>query len=175
MIFLIAQSTLKLFEIGKWWLICCCSLESLFGGDFVSNKRIFSNSWAFSDLGARIVWLSSISLFVKFSERFVGFSVSQWLLKLICNWSKRSSIFWIFSLNSEMMSSKDFSSIVGGLDEFNSGVVWKELRSIRVGMSDGLGEGLFISVMLLAGFILYILLVLTPLYSCFSFGCHIKI
>ena len=61
-----------------------------------------------------------------------------------------------------MMSSKDFSSIIGSLDEFNSGGVWKELHSIGVGMSDGLGEGLFISAMSLGGFILCILLVVTP-------------
>ena len=60
------------------------------------------------------------------------------------------------------MSSRDFSSIIGSLDEFNSGVVWKELRSIGVGMSDGLGEGLSISVMPLAGFIVRILLAATP-------------
>ena len=39
-----------------------------------------------------------------------------------------------------MMSSRDFSSIIGSLDEFNTGVVLKELRSISVGMSDGLGK-----------------------------------
>ena len=61
-----------------------------------------------------------------------------------------------------MMSWKDFPSIIGSLDEFNKGVVWKELRSIGVGMSDDLGEGLFISVMSLGNFILRILLVLTP-------------
>ena len=61
-----------------------------------------------------------------------------------------------------MMSWKDFPSIIGSLDEFNKGVVWKELRSIGVGMSDDLGEGLFISVMSLVNFILRILLVLTP-------------
>ena len=44
------------------------------------------------------------------------------------------------------MSLKDFSSIIGSLDDFNSGAVWKELRSISVAMSDGLGEGLFIPV-----------------------------
>ena len=37
------------------------------------------------------------------------------------------------------MSSKDFSSIIESLDESNSGVVWKELRNIGVGMRDGLG------------------------------------
>ena len=61
-----------------------------------------------------------------------------------------------------MMSWKDLPSIIGSLDEFNKGVVWKELRSIGVGMSDDLGEGLFISVMSLVNFILRILLVLTP-------------
>ena len=61
-----------------------------------------------------------------------------------------------------MMSWKDFPSIIGSLDEFNKGVVWKELHSIGVGMSDDLGEGLFISVMSLVNFILRILLVLTP-------------
>ena len=59
------------------------------------------------------------------------------------------------------MSWKDFPSIIGSLDEFNKGVVWKELRSIGVGMTDDLGEGLFISVMSLVNFILRILLVLT--------------
>ena len=60
------------------------------------------------------------------------------------------------------MSLKDFSSIIGSLDDFNSGAVWKELRSISVAMSDGLGEGLFIPVISLAGFILRIMLVVTP-------------
>ena len=60
-----------------------------------------------------------------------------------------------------MMSLKDFSSIIGSLDDFNSGAVWKQLRSISVAMSDGLGEGLFIPVMSLAGFILRIMLVVT--------------
>ena len=60
------------------------------------------------------------------------------------------------------MSSKDFSSIIGSPDEFNSGVVWKELHSIGAGMSDGLGEGLFVSVMSFARFILGLLQVVTP-------------
>ena len=60
-----------------------------------------------------------------------------------------------------MMSWKDFPSIIGSLDEFSKGVVWKELRSIGVGMTDDLGEGLFISVMSLVNFILRRLLVLT--------------
>ena len=41
------------------------------------------------------------------------------------------------------------------------------MRRIVVGMSDGLGEGLFISVMSLAGFILHILLVVTPFVVAF--------
>ena len=73
-----------------------------------------------------------------------------------------------------MMSSKDFSSIIEILDEFNSGVVWKELRSIGVGMSDGLGEGLFISVMSLAGFIVRILLVATPFVVVFLLVAILK-
>ena len=69
-----------------------------------------------------------------------------------------------------MMSLKDFSSIIRSLDEFNSGVVWKELHSIGVGMSDGLGEGLFISVMSLTGFILRILLVVTLFVAILKFN-----
>ena len=73
-----------------------------------------------------------------------------------------------------MMSSKDFSSIIWSLDEFNSGVVWNELRSIGVEMSDGLGEGLFISVMSLAGFIVRILLVATPFVVVFLLVAILK-
>ena len=61
-----------------------------------------------------------------------------------------------------MMSLKYFSNIIRSLDEFNSGVVWKELCSIGAGMSNSLGEDLFISVKSLAGFIECILLVVTP-------------
>ena len=77
-----------------------------------------------------------------------------------------------------MMSLKYFSSIIGSLDEFNSGVFWKELCSISVGMSNGLGEDLFISVKSLAGFIVRILLVVTPfavvflLVSILKFNAH---
>ena len=77
-----------------------------------------------------------------------------------------------------MMSLKYFSSFIGSLDEFNSAVVWKELCSIGVGMSNGLGEDLFISVKSLAGFIVRILLVVTPfavvflLVSILKFNAH---
>ena len=70
MIVHISQSTKSIRDRSlvkvSWYKIS--SLESLFGGDFVSNKRIFWSCWAFSDLTARIVSLISISLFVKFSE-----------------------------------------------------------------------------------------------------------
>ena len=52
-----------------------------------------------------------------------------------------------------MMSSQGFFNIIGSLDEFNKGVVWKELCSIGVGVSNGL-RCLSISVMSLAGFTL---------------------
>ena len=51
----------------------------------------------------------------------------------------------------------------------------EELRSIGVGMSDGLGEGLFISVMLLAGFIVLILLVVTPFVVVFLLIAILKL
>ena len=59
---------LKLFETGTWQQIFCCSLELLFGGDFVSNKQIFSISWAFSDLRARIVSLSLLLYLSSFQK-----------------------------------------------------------------------------------------------------------
>ena len=75
-----------------------------------------------------------------------------------------------------MMFSKDFSSIIESLDESNSGVVWKELRNIGVGMSDGLGEGIFNFFSNVIGGFHF---THTPNgYSfcrCFSFSCHIKI
>ena len=73
-----------------------------------------------------------------------------------------------------MMSSKDFSRIIGSLDEFNSGVVLKELCSIGVGISDGLGEGLFILIMSLAGFIVRILLVATSFVVVFLLVAILK-
>ena len=76
-----------------------------------------------------------------------------------------------------MMSSKDFSSIIGtvigSLDEFNSGVVRKELHSIGVGMSDSF-RGLFISVMSLGSFRLHILPVVTPFVVAFFLVAILK-
>ena len=45
---------------------------------------------------------------------------------------------------------------------------------IGVGISDGLGEGLFILVMLLAGFIVLILLVVTPFVVVFLLVAILK-
>ena len=46
---------------------------------------------------------------------------------------------------------------------------------IGVGISDGLGEGLFILVMLLAGFIVLILLVVTPFVVVFLLVAILKL
>ena len=48
------------------------------------------------------------------------------------------------------------------------------MERIGAGMSDGLGEGLFISVMSLAGFILHILLEVTPFVDVFLLVAILK-
>ena len=48
------------------------------------------------------------------------------------------------------------------------------IAQIGVGMSDGLGEGLFILVMLLTGFIVLILLVVTPFVVVFLLVAILK-